>query len=212
MIPGALNFDELNKLVVNKRAVPYEEYFGGMDLTEEECEERIGLAEQLESSFLPVMALLFMMQLYDRMNWEQIQQNLEDAYTEALAGYVVIDDRLREHISQFSQDIVLSTRENMDDPYFFSMDRAQFMAENESNTSFEYGDFSKAVKSGKTRKTWKDVRDKKERDSHIRVGGTTKSIWDPFEVGDSLMMYPKDDSLGAGPEELVNCRCHAVYF
>lgn len=212
MIPGALNFDELNKLVVHKRAVPYEEYFGDMDLTEEECEERIGLAERFESRFLPVMALLFMMQLYDRMNWEQVREQLEDAYTDALAGYIAVDDRLREHISSFADDIILSTQANMKDPYFFSMDRAQFIAENESNTSFEYSDFMRATKSGKTRKTWKDVRDKKERDTHVKVGGTTLPIWEPFSVGDSLMMYPKDESLGAGPEETINCRCHAKYF
>lgn len=30
-------------------------------------------------------------------------------------------------------------------------------------------------------------------------------------VGDSRMMRPGDSSLGAGPEEIINCRCSVLY-
>lgn len=211
MIAGALNFDELNALVAHKRAVPYEEYFGDMDLTEREVEERIGLAEELESKILPVMVLLFLMQLYGEMDWQQIEDELYDAYYSAMVGYMTIDQRMEEHMREVAQEIVQSTQEHMDDPYYFSEDRAQFISENETNTSLEYRDFSRATQAGKTLKTWRDMRDKRVRETHARVGGTTKPIWEPFQVGDYLMMFPKDDSLGAGAEELIGCRCHCSY-
>lgn len=57
-----------------------------------------------------------------------------------------------------------------------------------------------------------DIRDKKERETHLRVGRTIKPIEEPFVVGESLMQYPKDTSLGADSSEIVNCRCTIRYF
>ena len=45
----AIKFDELNQL---QRSTPYEQYFGEMELTEEEKKKRIAIAEDLEIIFL----------------------------------------------------------------------------------------------------------------------------------------------------------------
>ena len=57
-----------------------------------------------------------------------------------------------------------------------------------------------------------DIRDRKERKTHLKIGGEVIAIDKAFVVGKSLMMFPKDESLGADPEEIVNCRCTIKYF
>ena len=53
--------------------------------------------------------------------------------------------------------------------------------------------------------------DKHTRDSHRDLDGVSKPISEPFEVGEYLMQFPTDDSLGAGMEEIANCRCSVEY-
>jgi uncharacterized protein with gpF-like domain len=60
-------------------------------------------------------------------------------------------------------------------------------------------------------KTWWSLRDKKVRASHKAVHGTTVPYNEPFSVGGSHMMRPGDDSLGAGAEEIINCRCSVLF-
>ncbi len=209
---GQVTFDELNKLVGKNRSEPYKVYFGEMDLTESEINERITLAEKLEENFLFVMALLFTMAKYNSVNYEQIRNKFEKSYFKAIDGIIIADDYMNQYIRNFSYDITDSTKAHADDMYYYSSDRAIFMAENESLTCWNHQDFSDAIKSGKRRKQWMDVRDKKERETHLQVGRTVKPIEEPFLVGNSLMQYPKDTSLGASSSEIVNCRCVIKYF
>lgn len=209
---GQVTFDELNKLVGKNRSEPYKVYFGEMDLTESEINERITLAEKLEENFLFVMALLFTMAKYNSVNYEQIRNKFEKSYFKTIDGIIIADDYMNQYIRNFSYDITDSTKAHADDMYYYSSDRAIFMAENESLTCWNHQDFSDAIKSGKRRKQWMDVRDKKERETHLQVGRTVKPIEEPFLVGNSLMQYPKDTSLGASSSEIVNCRCVIKYF
>ena len=64
MLPAA-SFDELNRLIKAKRSMPYEKYFGEMELTESEKKKRISLAQIMEEKFTYVMILLFTMQQYN---------------------------------------------------------------------------------------------------------------------------------------------------
>ena len=207
-----MTFDELNRIVGKNRSEPYETYFGEMDLTEEEIEERIALAEKLEKNFLFVLALLFTMVQYNSVNYEQIRNRFEKSYSQAINGTIVSDDYINQYIRNFSYDIIDSTKVHVDDMYYYSSDRAIFMAENESLTCWNHQDFVDAIKSGKRKKQWMDVRDKKERETHLQVGRTIKPIDQPFVVGDSLMQYPKDNSLGAESKEVISCRCTIKYF
>ncbi len=207
-----MTFDELNRIVGKNRSEPYENYFGEMDLTEEKIEERISLAEKLEENFLFVLALLFTMVQYNSVNYEQIRNRFEKSYLKAINGTIVADDYINQYIRNFSYDITDSTKAHVDDMYYYSSDRAIFMAENESLTCWNHQDFVDAIKSGKRKKQWMDVRDKKERETHLQVGRTIKPIERPFVVGNSLMQYPKDASLGAESKEVISCRCTIKYF
>ena len=207
-----MTFDELNKLVGKKQSDPYEIYFGEMDLTETEIKKRIALAEKLEENFLFAMALLFTMTQYNSVNYEQIRNKFEKSYFKAIGGIIIADDYIKQYIKNFSYDITDSTKAHADDMYYYSSDRAIFIAENESLICWNHQDFSDAIKSGKRRKQWTDVRDKKERETHLQVGRTVKPINEPFLVGNSLMQYPKDTSFGASSSEIVNCRCTIKYF
>lgn len=66
----------------------------------------------------------------------------------------------------------------------------------------------------KDTKSWMDMGDKKVRPSHREATRNNHRIPinEPFRVGNSLMMYPADASLGASLKEILRCRCSAIYF
>lgn len=60
-------------------------------------------------------------------------------------------------------------------------------------------------------KEWVTVGDSRVRPAHRIADGQTRVITDPFNVMGQKLMYPGDTSLGATMENIVNCRCSAVY-
>jgi len=60
-------------------------------------------------------------------------------------------------------------------------------------------------------KTWHAVGDAKTRPTHRAAHGQSVPFNEPFSVGGAQLMRPGDSSLGAGPEEIVNCRCSVLY-
>lgn len=209
---GIRTFDELNNAVGIKRSEDYEEYFGEMDISDQQKKKRISLAEKLGDNFLLVLAFLFTMQQYQTINWETIQIRFESAYRDALKNTMIIDDYLDTYIRQFSYDVAESTQNHVDDPYYYSLDRSRVMAENESNTSWNYSDFQGAIRAGYTKKRWVDIRDKRERETHRKVGGTIKPIEEVFLVGNTFMRFPKDQAFFPPASETANCRCSIQYF
>ena len=152
---------------------------------------------------------------------EYIQTQFYDKYLDVVLGYMPIDSYVKEYVLETSKQIIGTTfshivekhpdSEQATDDYYLSNDRAMFISECEANSILNYRQYSKALKSGKTKKTWIDVGDKRERKTHLEVGGTTIPINEPFSVGDSLLMFPTDHSLGASADEIVNCRCSIQY-
>jgi len=56
---------------------------------------------------------------------------------------------------------------------------------------------------------WDDTGDGRTRDSHRAMGGQKRGAGEPFQSPTgALMMHPGDTSLGAGAEDVINCRCH----
>lgn len=219
-----MKIDELN---ISTRSVPYEKYFGAMDLTEKQKENRKDFAKETEELLIFLFALFVLYRQYEtNINYAHMQDLVVEKYAKIIRknrkkvlDEVSLDDNrlseindyLDDYVKEFVTTTLETTGKHIDDDYYVSNDRAVFVAENEANTVINYLEYEKAVATGKTRKTWIDIRDSRERKSHLKVGGKTIEIEKAFLVGDSLMMFPKDTSMGATPEEIVNCRCTIKY-
>ena len=211
-----LDFDELNRLYIRDHdyiSLPYDEYFGEMNITEEQKEQRQESAEELEKLFIFLLAAI--LAAYNNGTYDY-----QDAIEEAQRGYeriavsislTVSEYFLNVHIPMVISEIVRVAIQNPEKEFNFSIDRAMSLAENEANFIWNDAEFQEAVEAGMTEKTWHTMRDKRVRDSHAEMEGVTIPINEPFEVGESLMMAPGDDSLGASSGELLNCRCSVSY-
>lgn len=208
--------DELNTIPkqksVSSRALPYEQYFGEMELTEEQKEERVQLAEDFEDMMLFLFALLAVVSEFSYENIQFVVNQVESRYLSVLGEYMALDDYLNGYAKQFAENTVRTTTEHSGDAWYTSSDRAMYVAENESNTSFNYSEYRQAIEQGKTQKQWITMRDKRVRHTHAEVDGETVGIEEVFLVGTSMMMFPKDDSLGASAKEIINCRCSVKYI
>lgn len=205
--------DEINDLS-ESNILSIDDYFDEIEeLTEEEKEKRKKFAYDMENELLFIFALYLTMRDYNYINEEYIKTQLQSRYLELVRKYGVdIDFDVSEYIKQFSKDTVDTTLRNEDTPYFTSDDRAVLIAENESQNTFNRQDYIDAIKAGKTRKQWVDIRDKRERETHREVGGTIIPIEDYFLVGNSLLLYPHDHSMNPEAKETVNCRCGIRYI
>ena len=207
-----LSFDELNMLVKNKRSMPFEKYFGEMSLPEDDKSERIHMAEDLEDIFIVIMTLLFTMAQVNKIDYELVRKKIEDAYTSVAKKYVDVDMRLSVYIKDFSYEVIDSTKKHKAEPYYYSLDRAKYIAENEVNTVINYVRYMEATNSGKTMKRWESIIDGVTRKDHREINGKYIPIGQAFHVGDSWLLFPKDTSLGASPNQIVNCRCSIIYL
>lgn len=88
---------------------------------------------------------------------------------------------------------------------WLSQERAERIARTESLTVTEEAQWMTYGASGVEWKRWITTLDGRERETHFDAHGQLKAIDEPFEVGESLLMYPGDAD---GPaEEICNCRC-----
>lgn len=204
----ALSFDELNSLSRSE----YEEYFDEMGIPKDAKEDRVLMAMAFEDRFLPILAFVEMQRAEGRPYLTDIIPMFEAAFLSvALTRSGLTEDDVRQTADNFALDVSLSTYRHEDDDYFTSADRAVNMAATESNAINNFGDLVDARNSGKTKKTWHCIIDGHERDWHKEVNGTTLPLEEPFEVGGALMMQPLDDSLGAGADNISNCRCWLTF-
>ena len=204
-------FDELN-IPQKEIAIPYEEYFADMDLTRKQKEERVKFSYEFEDVMFFILSLVFIMKKYGYINEKYLKDELYKRYFDVAKNYTYIDDSVKDYIQSFSEDTIDTTMNHKEDEWYLSNDRAMLISENEANTILNNSDFANAIRSGKTKKKWIDVRDKRERESHLAVGGTVKPILEPFVVGDILMNYPKDFSFAVSAKETANCRCTIRYY
>ena len=212
------SYDELNIRPNNRRSEPYKEYFSKMSISGKEKQERIAFSEQMEEVVLYILALIETTIESGETNREYIQTQFYDKYLDVIASYMLIDTYIKQYALGVTKQIIDATFErfsaedkSITDDYYLSNDRAMFISECEANSILNYRQYSKAVKAGKTKKKWIDVGDKRERKTHLEVRGTILPIDEPFPVGYSLLQFPKDTSLGASADEIVNCRCSIQY-
>lgn len=202
----AREIDELNEL--GSQIIDYEEYFGEMELTDKEKEKRIELARQFEILFLFFLLAYSKQQKidYESMIYEKyIVIALEFLKQDKVPAYV--DDYAR----RLADDVVSTTREHDEEEFYTSTERGMLISANEANALGNYNQQAQAIKAGMKYKTWMTEKDNKVRNTHREVDNVTIGIFESFQVGDSLMMFPKDTSLGASMEEIAGCRCVAKY-
>lgn len=208
-------FDELN--INNRKIIPIKDFFDDIEgISEADREERKAFAFDLEDLILYFFMLYLTMQEYNLVNADYMKQQLQSKYLEIAKKHGVdVDTDVEGYIKQFAENTVDVTIRNADTPYFLSDDRATLIACNEAQSTFNRQDYINAVKSGKTKKTWLDMKDKRERETHREVGETTIEISDYFLVGNSLMLHAHDNTSEYGryaePKELINCRCSIRY-
>lgn len=219
LIPDGVNFDELNKLYAAEkgddlRSMPFDQFFGEMGISQEQKDRRIETAKDIKAFMMIALAELY----YERQEGDYWSYDPSGTIQN---GYRSIIDRLAIPLTalflatrpeEIAAEVVDATMNHPDDAYFFSEDRATLIAENEANSIWNDSEYQDAILTGKTRKTWNAIMDRRTRDTHRDINGTTIPIDEPFLVGDSMMMFPHDaDTFGASAEEIVNCRCWATY-
>jgi hypothetical protein len=133
-----------------------------------------------------------------------------------VAETVVLDDYLKRYINHFSSNNVDTTyihlMKDAETELWTSPERALFTAENESNGVLNYSDYLKAIDNGYTKKKWITEKDNRVRKTHRPLNNQIIDIKKPFQVGNSLMMFPKDTSYFASEREIANCRCSVKYI
>lgn len=214
-----MRLDELNKLYeyeelpyISSQEYIYENYFGEMDLSDEEKQKRISFAEKFEDSMLFIFALYLVMKKYNRMNEKYLISQVQSKYSEIASEHMTLDKYMNDYIEGFSQETIDVTKRHDKEEYFTSQDRAILLAENEANTSLNYGQYIDALKKGCKKKIWISERDKRVRVTHREVDGMELPIERAFLVGESLMNFPKDTSMGASSKEIIACRCTVKYL
>lgn len=207
----AREFDELNE-VGKQRSLPFDVFFGEIEgLTEKEKKERIELAEKFE-----ILLLYFFVVFLDEAITMDYEQMVYEKYVEIADEFLNLKQPsayIDEYARQYAYDLVRATKEHEGDIYYVSKDRAVLNAEEQAFAVGEYRDNVRAIKSGKKRKSWLSMRDSVVRKTHIHADGQTVGIFEPFKVGNSLMMFPRDKvTHNAEDKEIIGCRCHAIYF
>ena len=212
-MPNSMSFDEINALQASKhpRAMPYSKYFGEMHLTAEQKRERISFAENFEEKVFELIALAYTVLQFGG-DMASVQMLAESMMLAAINATSQADTYLTLHAASFAQNFVDATVTHADDPYYFSEDRSKVIAENEANIVHSHLDYVDAINDGYRFKRWDAIVDNKTRDTHLEVNGTVVPIDEPFIVGGYEMQFARDESLGAGPEEIINCRCSVEYL
>ena len=206
-----LDFDELNKLVGYGRSMPFNEYFGEMQISPEQRRRRIDIAEDLEDGFLEILAWAFYAQQRGSVSASSVKGRVKGLFETALGSEVKRLEETDRMIDSLAKEVAKTTvKRGKTDPFFVSADRARLLAEDNANSFTNYLDFEESRGRYKW-KFWNTILDGRERITHNIADGQMQPIAMPFEVGTSLLMYPKDTSLGADAAEIINCRCTLSY-
>lgn len=200
--------DELNNL----RSIPYDKYFGEMAISRESKKKRIELAEKIEEAVLSVFSLIDTYNTFSVDSKEEVKNRFIDKLIIAIGVYIVVDDYVKKYLDEIVSLILDATYAHLSNEYYLSDDRAMYIAENEANSLMNYEELQEALLMGYTEKQWLSMEDNKVRHTHEMLDLQTIPIEEPFESFGSLMMFPKDRSLGASDEEIVNCRCSIRYI
>lgn len=189
---GLTNFDELNTLSTTettkddrhkatRKKIPIHDYFENMQISEEEKEKRVRLANLLLAD------VLFLFALSKRNQDKQyLSEAFQKRYLSSVKKVAEPDQKMQRYIQKVCDSIVdttlkggslTSSKANKpQDPYVVSVDRATNVAENEANAILNGDEYITAVKNGCTKKRWKSYRDERVRADHADVDGQVVDI------------------------------------
>lgn len=206
-----LKIDELNTL---SEVFDYqdfiEHYFDVMQITERQRRERRELANELFDTIL--YFLIWCDDFPDEVQTQEIQEQFQNEFKEKVFGFSEPSTFFDIYVPLFVSQLIETTLAHRGEEYFTSVERAANVAVNESNTVFGHNELEDAKALGCKFKEWRTELDDRVRPTHQEVEGVKIPIDEPFLVGDSLLLYPKDITYNPDPKETIGCRCVCKYF
>ena len=203
-----MTIEKLNVLNEEYPQIDIEEWFELMDISQEDKEKRIRMANKLNEVFAWMMAYVTTALL--------LGQEVERDYLVSTLIIRIGDvttasgDYITRQIDKFSNEVVDTTLKHVEEAYFLSPERQSIIAVNEANTLCMSEEMDAAYNDGYTMKTWVTERDNRVRKTHKEVEGKTIPIDEYFYVGASRLLFPGDE-LNGDDEEIANCRCSLRY-
>ena len=180
-----------------------------MELNEEEKKKRVDLARQLETLFL------FFLLAYSEQHDIDYKAMIYEKYIVIALEFLkrsTVPEYVDDYAKKLASDVVQTTQNHDGEEFYTSDERVKLISANEANTLGNYNQHIQAIKNGMRYKTWITEKDNKVRKTHKEIDGMTVGIFEPFQVGDSLMMFARDlETYGASMEEAANCRCVVQY-
>ena len=192
---------DLNVINEETRVLSITEYFSEMRLPNDEIKKRIDMCEDFE------VFLIYIIELGEELELEIFISQLQSGLIEIAGKYIELTDSIIDRLNEDAIFIAETTKKYLDTPFYTSDDRATLLAQNETQAVCNISQYEFAKENGLNYKEWLAMPDEKVRDTHAFADGQRVPIDAPFIVGESLMMYPMDASLGAPPQEIINCRC-----
>lgn len=209
----------------------FEAEFGKMGISKEQKRKRVELAESLLDVFLYAFSWAATQHengvgdaVIEQELWEMLEEDVLSSIPDEVKHAVSvpeahievssedgIDSYIKDQIFVLAASIAATTIAHIAQEYYTSYERAWKAAADESHSIYNYYDEREAILSGKTSKTWNTVLDGRERITHNAADGQTVPIGGVFKVGNSLLRFPLDNSLGADVSEIAGCRCWVTY-
>lgn len=212
------SFDELDVLFFSEMDLPTKEKYMRLKMAND-FETRIKKiiqkqAEVAQNKKLSKAEILFALGLFTvplikqyRAFTSRYYESYVSLISQKSRGNFNADSWIKQHSVDFSNWIQETTAENFDKDFVYSDQRINDIAKTETNSLCELATLDGYYREGYKKKQWVSFIDKKTRDSHKVANGQIVPLDEPFSVGNSLMMFPQDSSLGASAKEIVNCRC-----
>ena len=205
--------DELNSITTEYEEVDIDTYFEPMDITEEQKEERKKAAEDLWWVLLLMFGLIKQSIEDGDLDYAFMYDTFKESYADVVEKYSRIDDYTTTYIDKFVQNTLDTTWNHIDfenpDSYWTSNKRALGIAVNEANTILNYEDLQRAIDNGMNVKIWHTQKDNRVRPDHRRLEGRKIGITAYFQVGDSQLLFPRDEVNCINIKDIANCRCYA---
>ena len=212
------SFDEANILFFSEMDLPTKEKYMRLKMAND-FEIRIKKfiqkqAEVAQNKKLSKAEILFALGLFTVpliKQYRAFSSRYYESYVSLISqksrGNFNADNWIKQHSVDFSNWIQETTAENFDKDFVYSDQRINDIAKTETNSLCELATLDGYYREGYKKKQWVSFIDKKTRDSHKVANGQIVPLDEPFSVGNSLLMFPQDSSLGASAKEIVNCRC-----